>query len=90
MSHQLFRLNGGPLDGQLVALPEGSTQLKVVVQDEPFSRLWGAVDSELQDAEVKTHAEFYVSTGFAGRLDYQPNPFHKSPWAGQGDNEEKQ
>jgi len=73
------------MDGQLVALPYGSTQLKVVVPDVEVTEVYGREDDH---RVVKTHAEFYVSTGFAGRLDYQPNPFHKSPWAGQGNTEE--
>lgn len=48
-----LRLYGGPMHGQYVALPEGSTQLKVITD---------------------SGTEFYINTGFAGRLDYQPHP----------------
>lgn len=49
----MFRLYGGPMHGRYVALPTGSTQMKV---------------------NMPEGVEFYVNTGFAGRLDYQPHP----------------
>jgi hypothetical protein len=49
----MFRLYGGPMHGQYVALDDNATQLKVTTPD---------------------RVEFYVNTGWAGRLDYQPHP----------------
>lgn len=66
---EVVRLYGGPLDGTVVAVPDGATQLKVVRQVD-VERIW-----ELPpDAKIETVTEFYIFTGFSGRLDYQPHP----------------
>jgi hypothetical protein len=67
----VFRLYGGPMHGHYVTLEDNATQLKVVMPVTERTKVYGQDDHE---RVVETRTEFYVNTGFAGRLDYQPHP----------------